>query len=206
MKKTLSLLSVALLLLISSACTHRLTDFTVISTKNVPIGTKATTIKKMDKRVKGKDTAHSILCIPLGSPNMKEAIDRAIESHSGAIGLVDGVIKSYYWTCFFYGQDSFIVEGTPIYEDTEVQEVQSQRNNASDSSDSDYRAAQSNAVNTGQQNAESFAVLFYHQVKKGETIDSIADKYKVSIADIIKWNQLSSSDLTPGSKLRIMVK
>ncbi len=160
----------------------------------------------MDKRVKGKDTAHSILFIPLGSPNMKEAIDKAIESHPGAIGLVDGVIKSRFWTCLLYGQSSYIVEGTPIFEDTEALGVQILRNNASDSSDSDYRAAQSNAVNKGQQNAESFAVLFYHQVEKGETIDDIAGKYKVSIADIIKWNQLSSSDLTPGSKLRIMVK
>ena len=203
MKKTLSLLSVALLLVISSACTHRLTDFTVISTKNVPIGTQATTIKKMDKRVKGKDTAHTILFIPLGSPNMKEAIDRAIESHPGAIGLVDGVIKSSFWTCLFYGQSSYIVEGTPIYEDTEAPGVQIHRNNTSDL---DYKATPSNNVNQNQQNAESFSVLFYHEVKKGDTIDSIAEKYKVSIADIIKWNQLNSSDLTPGSKLRIMVK
>jgi len=203
MKKTLSILSAALLLAISSACTHRLTDFTVISTKNVPIGSQATNIKKMDKRVKGKDTAHTILLIPFGSPNMKEAIDKAIESTPGAIGLVDGVIKSSGWTCLLYGQSSYIVEGTPIYEETEASGVLMHRNNASGSN---YNSSQSNNVNQNEQNSDSFSVLFYHEVKKGDTIDTIANKYKVSIADIIKWNQLDSSELTPGTKLRIMVK
>lgn len=54
--------------------------------------------------------------IPLGFPNMKEAIDKAIEKYPGAIGLVDGVVKSKGWTAILYGQNSYVVEGTPLYE------------------------------------------------------------------------------------------
>ena len=85
---------VAIMLLATESCTNRLTDFTIISTKNVPIGTQPTDLVKGDKRVKGVDKTHIILCIPIGSPNLKEAIDKAIEQCPGAIALADGVVKS----------------------------------------------------------------------------------------------------------------
>lgn len=81
-------------------CTIRLVDFTVISSKNVSVPTKAA-----GKRVAGED------CAFFGIPNMKEAIDRAIESGGGNYdALVDGVL--YEQDRFF--QRCFKVEGTPI--------------------------------------------------------------------------------------------
>ncbi len=180
-------------LLLATGCTHRLTDFTVISTKNVPIGSHSMAMKKADKRVKAKDTAHTILFIPIGSPNMKEAIDKAIESYPGAIALADGVIKSSFWTCFLYGQSSYIVEGTPIYEAEEVEAAISHASAASSKQDSGS-------------DEENFAMLFFHEVKKGDTLASVAESYGVTVRDLIKWNQLGSQDIVPGSKLRIMVK
>jgi LysM repeat protein len=45
---------------------------------------------------------------------------------------------------------------------------------------------------------------FNHIVLKGESIKSIAEKYKVSEEDIILWNELlNSSVLAPGSKIKI---
>ena len=45
---------------------------------------------------------------------------------------------------------------------------------------------------------------FSHIVLKGESIKSIAEKYKVSEEDIILWNELlNSSLLAPGSKIKI---
>ena len=205
--KSFSLACAVLLLLLSSACTHRLTDFTVISTKNVPIGTHSATIKKGDKRVKAKDTAHTVLFIPLGMPNMKEAIDKAIEQHPGAIGLADGVVKSSGWTCLFYGQNSYIVEGTPIYEDTSVEEATAAQQQTIAPAQPTIQNQNSNVnFNQGQQDAEKFAVLFYHEVKRGDTLTTVAEAYNVSVGDIIRWNQLNSSNLTPGAKLRIMLK
>lgn len=42
-----------------------------------------------------------------------------------------------------------------------------------------------------------------HTVKKGEHINSIAKKYKVSVDEIRKWNNLTSNYLKPGQKLTI---
>lgn len=184
MKKILlAMCSLALLLSISS-CSHRLTDFTVISTKNVPLGQKSASLQKANQRVKGVDKSHVVLWIPLGMPNMKEAIDKAIEKYPGAIGLADGVVKSKGWTAIFYGQNSYVVEGTPIYEaDTEKMDVSIPANN---------------------QSGET--MLFFHEVKEGETLQSIAASYNVTIGNIIKWNQLNSNVVTKGAKLKILMK
>jgi hypothetical protein len=111
MKKAVALV---LLGIISTGCTTRLVDFTAISTKNVD-WSKAATFNRSSARVEGKDTAHIIVFIPTGIPNMKEAIDRAIESKSGGVALVDGVVYSkFWWIPYIYGQTSYVVEGTPL--------------------------------------------------------------------------------------------
>lgn len=96
-----------------SSCTHRLTDFTIISTKNIDLS-RSGTFKRAGSRITGKDVAHIVLFIPTGIPNLKEAIDRAIESSRGAVALVDGVVYSKSWFAFLYGQSMYIVEGTPL--------------------------------------------------------------------------------------------
>ncbi|MCD8386963.1 MAG: LysM peptidoglycan-binding domain-containing protein [Bacteroidales bacterium] len=201
----------ALLLLIGgSSCTHRLTDFTIISTRNVPLGAHAATIQKADVRVKGKDTAHMILFLPLGTPNMKEAIDKAMDKYPGAIGLADGVVKSKFWSCFFYGQSSYIVEGTPLYEgDIDHNSLQNHGQNQPMQQNTYQTPAQlpaSNQYSPQQSQSDNFTMLFFHEVKKGDTLGSVADTYGVSVKDIILWNQLSSQELVPGSKLRILVR
>jgi membrane-bound lytic murein transglycosylase D len=42
-----------------------------------------------------------------------------------------------------------------------------------------------------------------HTVKHGETLEKIADKYNVSIAEIKKWNNLNKSKIIVGQKLKI---
>jgi membrane-bound lytic murein transglycosylase D len=44
-----------------------------------------------------------------------------------------------------------------------------------------------------------------HQVKRGETLEKIAGIYNVSIADIKKWNRLSTSRVLSGKKLKILL-
>ena len=41
-----------------------------------------------------------------------------------------------------------------------------------------------------------------HKVKKGETLEKIAGMYNVSIADIKKWNKLSTSRVLSGTKIK----
>jgi uncharacterized protein YceK len=110
MKKITFLLLTCILF---SSCAHRITDFTIISTKNIDLS-KASTFTKGKSRNEGVDKAHIILFIPFGRPHLKEAIDRAIESTPGAVALVDGVVYSKSWWAILYGQSKIIVEGTPL--------------------------------------------------------------------------------------------
>jgi hypothetical protein len=89
-------------------------DFTVISSKNANIQGKS-----YGKRVEGKDCAGLLLgLIPITGrfqPNMKEAVDRAIEGAGpGYDALIDGVVDSEVLLLFVYNQACFVVEGTPI--------------------------------------------------------------------------------------------
>lgn len=100
--------SLAMLALTASGCTVRLLDFTAISSKNVnmPVPQSA-----RGNRVTGTDFVTVILGIPLGTPNLKEALDRAIESAGpGYDALIDGVL--YRKSSLF--KMGFQVEGTPI--------------------------------------------------------------------------------------------
>ena len=101
-----------------TGCTHRIGDFTVASTKNMDVTDAAHKIES-GKRIKGIDKAHIILFIPTGIPNMKEAMDHAIESSPGSVGLSDVTIKQgSFYIPFIYGQEWYEVEGTPIREIT----------------------------------------------------------------------------------------
>ncbi|MFA5140065.1 MAG: hypothetical protein WC728_12610 [Elusimicrobiota bacterium] len=95
-----------------TGCQTRLTDFTVLSTKNVDIS-KLGTYKRGGKRVEGADLQTIILFFPTsGPPNMKEAIDRAIESVPGCMALVDGVLYNKMVYFVLGGQGGYVVEGT----------------------------------------------------------------------------------------------
>lgn len=94
--------------LLLSGCSIRITDFTVISTKNVSIP-----VKQQAARVKGEDCI-IVLLFPLGIPNLKEAIDRAIENAGpGYDALIDGVAYVDNFS-FIVGKQCYRVEGTPI--------------------------------------------------------------------------------------------
>ena len=112
LKFKLVLLSITAI--IFSSCSHRVLDFTLISSKNVDL-TKGATFEKGKQRVEGVDMVHWIICIPTGTVNIKEALDRAIESTPGCVALLDGVIYTkFWWIPYIYGQQSALIEGTPL--------------------------------------------------------------------------------------------
>ncbi len=106
-----------------TACTVRLVDFTIISTKNVRVPSTA-----KGSRVTGEDCIF-VFILPLGQPNMKEAIDRAIESAGPQFdALVDGVVYQEAFV-FLVGQICFKVEGTPINTKAAISLNDEQRDN-----------------------------------------------------------------------------
>ncbi len=46
--------------------------------------------------------------------------------------------------------------------------------------------------------------VLYHTVKQGDTLWTIARKYKVSVRNLMRWNGLKSHRLKPGEKLKIL--
>lgn len=194
------LIGMGLFGLLMSSCVHRLTDFTVISTRNVPLGISDAVLHKADKRVKAEDKIPIVLGIPIGSPNMKEAIDKAIEQYPGAIGLADGVIKSKSFWALLYGESGYVVEGTPLYEVNDNEED-------GYTPTSSRRTKQHNGFNNQTSNEDTgTGLLFFHEVKQGETLKTIANSYGVTVSEIIKWNKLSSSNVEKGDRLKIIVR
>lgn len=94
-------------LLLLSGCVTRMTDFTVISTKNVQVPSSSA------QRVEAEDCVPVVL-FPFGIPNLKTAIDRAIEKAGPQYdALIDGVVYSKNYS-FLIGKICYTVEGTPI--------------------------------------------------------------------------------------------
>lgn len=107
MKKLLSIAIGSIVLL--SGCTHRITDFTYGSTKNYNLNSNKF-IK--GKRVTGEHTVVQVI-FPLGRPDIKTAIDKAIEPNKCAVALSDIVVSSVERR-FIVGTFGYIVEGTEV--------------------------------------------------------------------------------------------
>ncbi|MDM5069776.1 hypothetical protein ACK345_01460 [Aeromonas rivipollensis] len=111
MKKlvAVSILSIAAL----SGCTVRVADMTVGSTKNYNIN-GAKFVK--GKRVTGEDS-YPVVLFPLGIPNVKTAMDRAIEQDKCTVGLTDVVVTQLNHA-FLFGSIGLRVEGDQIIDTT----------------------------------------------------------------------------------------
>lgn len=106
MKKVLALALSALLL---SGCSIRVADLTVGSTKNYNInGNKFVT----GPRVTAEDS-YPVIIFPTGIPNLKTAIDRAIEKDQCAVGLSNVVITQLNHA-FLFGKIGVRAEGNLI--------------------------------------------------------------------------------------------
>jgi hypothetical protein len=114
MIKTFLYTLIACSLLALTGCKTRFVDFTIISTKNIDLS-KAGTFQKGSTRSEGVDKTYIIIFIPTGAPNLKEAIDRAIESVPGAVALLDGVVdQGFFYFPYIYGEAAYTVEGTAL--------------------------------------------------------------------------------------------
>ena len=111
--RRISWIAVFVASLLCSGCTFRLIDFTVISSKNVTLNAP-----QAPNRTTGRDCVDLLLFIPISGrlqPNLKEAVDRAIEAAgTGYDALIDGVVDQETIFTYIYNRACFIVEGTPV--------------------------------------------------------------------------------------------
>lgn len=105
-RRVLRMVAMFALLIAVGGCTTRIGDMTMISTKNVDVSG----VKQGDRQT-GEDCANSVLFIPLGVPDVKNAMDRALEKGKGDI-LIDGVVSFKGWTVLVFSQTCVVVEGT----------------------------------------------------------------------------------------------
>lgn len=107
MKKILA--GIALGSLMLSGCAVRVADLTVASTKNYNLNS--------NQFVKGErvtaDDSVPVVLFPLGIPNMKTAMDKAIEKNKCSVALTDVVITSLNYA-FLVGKIGYRVEGTQV--------------------------------------------------------------------------------------------
>ncbi|HIT15414.1 MAG TPA: LysM peptidoglycan-binding domain-containing protein [Candidatus Avimuribaculum pullicola] len=200
----LTLLCACCLLTIS--CTRRIVDFTVISSKNVPISDNGIQMKKADSRVKGVDGKWIVLGFG-GFPDMKEAIDDAIEQYPGAVALSDGVVRQKSWNVILFGKNKYIVEGTPVYTTNLSQDFYPRRFNDNNEQNGYYDASakEQEPIKAPDQTADKNVLRLEHIVKSGETLQYIANLYGISVKDIIILNNLTSNELYRGEKLLIEI-
>ena len=123
-----TLITFVLIMFLCSSCSQRILDFTIVSSKNVELS-KANTFVRGNMRVSKNDVSYIIILAPVGQINIKEAMDRAIESYTGCVALLDGVIrtKSFYIP-FIFGRSAAIVEGTPLVDPQFVSDVENMLN------------------------------------------------------------------------------
>lgn len=195
------------IIIISYSCSRRVIDFTIISSKNVPIANQGGNLQKATKRVKGIDSKWSILFIP-GIPDMKEAIDDAIEQYPGAVALTDGVIYNKGWSCFLFGQNKYIVEGNPLFVNSGNSNLEYKHSpyNESETVSSQHLPISAIPAKNYQKDSSSLQdsiIKVEHLIEQEEKMSEIALLYNVTIPDILKWNKLSSIKVYKGMKLII---
>lgn len=114
MSRRIHLLAIAAIAACVTGCTQRVADFTLLSTKNVELS-RAAELVRGNERAEGRDEEATILIFSTGIPDVKAAVDAAIESVPGAVALADGVIYSEVFILpSLGGSSAYIVEGTPL--------------------------------------------------------------------------------------------
>lgn len=96
--------------MVLSGCSARIVDLTVVSSKNMDIHSPKLIT---GKRVVGESSVPIFLFLPLGNPDIKEAIDDAIEQDRCAVGLQNAALDQVFFD-FIFGFIEYKVEGDLI--------------------------------------------------------------------------------------------
>lgn len=99
--------------MVLSGCTDRLGDFTMISTKNVDLSDAEVNLSK-GRRATEDDCKPIVIIFPIGRPDLKEAVDSALEEGQGNL-MVDLVVYSRWWYVPpVFGLRCMVAEGTVV--------------------------------------------------------------------------------------------
>ncbi|RZM20263.1 MAG: hypothetical protein EOO88_36680, partial [Pedobacter sp.] len=91
-----------------TSCSHRIGDLTMMSNRNVEFEKKQIEIKR---DVVGKSSKGQIFGIPLGYPNMEDALDDAIKREGTGEYLKNVTVTEYYRWYLLFGVNGIKVKG-----------------------------------------------------------------------------------------------
>lgn len=103
---------VAAVFLVSTACTTRVADLTLVSTKNIDLSNVTVDVRK-GQRHTGEDCKVWPLGIPIAVPTIEAAIDQALEKGGGNL-MIDQVTYLSQYTWIIASQICMRVEGTVV--------------------------------------------------------------------------------------------
>ena len=85
------------LLLILCGCSHRVSHLGVITTTQSFFNQDALDNSQLTPQVTGSSTRPIILLLPIGTPNLKSAVNDTLKKGNGNIILNATVDESFYW-------------------------------------------------------------------------------------------------------------
>ncbi len=103
---------IAALAAASAACTTRVADLTLISTKNIDLSNVSIDVKK-GRRIEGSDCAIWPLGIPIRIPTIEGAVDLALEQGNGNL-MVDQVTYQSSYAFIIVSYVCIRAEGTVL--------------------------------------------------------------------------------------------
>ncbi len=113
MRKPLVITIAAVMASLLPGCSST-SSFTALSSKNVNTNSVKIDKSKMMAHTTGQDCKHIIFFVPTGVPQVKEAIDRALEAGRGNI-LLNARIEESAFSIGIFGKMCYTVEGD-VYE------------------------------------------------------------------------------------------
>lgn len=113
---TLLVVSLLCACLFGSGCTKVLGDFTLLTSKNINLSDFSTEeAETSGEMAYGEDVTHIIIFIPTGGPpNLKEAVDRALDSKNAYMLTNARISYTGFYIPYIYGQMKYEVKGYPV--------------------------------------------------------------------------------------------
>ncbi len=119
MKKCLSLLLAAGLLLSLSSCSTRIASFSVASTRNfdfTAVGNYHVDTGRTVSRMDGEYTVPILFFSTFAEADMTEAVEGAIrEAGPGCVGIANATLRKGYLFTLLVNASWYSLEGNPIY-------------------------------------------------------------------------------------------
>lgn len=105
---------VLIMLLLCSACSTNLGNFTVVSNKIVDVKNFDLNNARKIPHVKGEDYVHIIGWIPLGRPSLAAAMNSVFYTSDSDLLTNTSITYSWWVIPYMYGQEKYIIEGDAV--------------------------------------------------------------------------------------------